>query len=89
MTITADSLMSLEAYAKHRKENKPRIIAHRKLRSVALGDHMTLQFEDETTIRYQIQEMLRASASAKRASANRSTASSEASGRMSTAGSKS
>jgi len=59
MTITADSLMSLEAYAKHRKENKPRIIAHRKLRSVALGDHMTLQFEDETTIRYQIQEMLR------------------------------
>ena len=57
--ITRDSLLTLEAYARARKEMKPRVIAHRRLRSVALGDHMTLQFEDETTIRYQIQEMLR------------------------------
>lgn len=59
MTITRDSLMTLEAYSKYRKEHKPRILAHRKLRSVALGEHVTVQFEDETTIRYQIQEMLR------------------------------
>jgi hypothetical protein len=59
MKIDPDSLMSLEAYAKARNELKPRIIAHRRLRSVALGEHMTLQFEDERTIRYQIQEMLR------------------------------
>lgn len=58
-TITPDSLMSLEAYTKWRKANKPSIIAHRKLRSVGLGDHITLQFESETSIRYQIQEMLR------------------------------
>ncbi|GDX56412.1 hypothetical protein LBMAG30_05750 [Comamonadaceae bacterium] len=57
--ITPDTLMSLEAYTKYRKANKPAIIAHRKLRSVTLGEHINLQFESETTIRYQIQEMLR------------------------------
>jgi hypothetical protein len=39
--------------------HKADIIAHRKLRSVTLGENMNLQFESETTIRYQIQEMLR------------------------------
>ena len=58
MTITRDNLLTLEAYAKIRKSSKPEAIAHRKLRSVALGEHMTLQFEDELTIRRQIQEML-------------------------------
>ncbi|WP_439586322.1 DUF3501 family protein [Hydrogenophaga sp.] len=57
--ITADTLMSLEAYTKWRKVHKPEVIAHRKLRSVQLGEHIHLQFESETTIRYQIQEMLR------------------------------
>jgi hypothetical protein len=57
--ITRDSLMTLEAYSKWRKAHKGEIIAHRKLRSVALGEHITLQFESEMTIRYQIQEMLR------------------------------
>jgi hypothetical protein len=58
-TILRESLMSLEAYAKYRKDHKPRIMAHRRLRTVTLGDHVSLQFEDETTVRYQIQEMLR------------------------------
>jgi len=57
--ITPESLMSLEAYTKWRKVHKPEIMAHRKLRSVVLGEHLNLQFESETTIRYQIQEMLR------------------------------
>jgi hypothetical protein len=57
-TITRDSLLTLEAYSKIRKSSKPEAIAHRKRRSVALGEHMTLQFEDEHTIRRQIQEML-------------------------------
>lgn len=57
--ITPDSLMSLEAYSKWRKVHKGEVIAHRKLRSVQLGEHLNLQFESETTIRYQIQEMLR------------------------------
>jgi hypothetical protein len=57
--ITPDSLMSLEAYSKWRKQHKAEIIAHRKLRSVALGENMTVQFESELSMRYQIQEMLR------------------------------
>jgi len=56
--ITKESLLTLEAYAKIRKTSKPEAIAHRKLRSVQLGEHLTLQFEDEHTIRRQIQEML-------------------------------
>ena len=51
--------MTLEAYSKWRKENKAQVMAHRKQRSVRLGEHINLQFESETTIRYQIQEMLR------------------------------
>ena len=57
--ITPDSLMSLEAYAKWRKAHKGEVIAHRKLRSVHLGEHLTVQFESELSMRYQIQEMLR------------------------------
>ncbi|MDH5707846.1 MAG: DUF3501 family protein [Hylemonella sp.] len=57
--IIPDNLMTLEAYSKWRKQHQADVIAHRKLRSVALGEHLTLQFESEMTIRYQIQEMLR------------------------------
>jgi hypothetical protein len=57
--ITKESLLTLEAYSKARKAMKPQVIAHRKLRSVRLGEHINCQFEDEQTIRYQIQEMLR------------------------------
>jgi hypothetical protein len=58
-SITPESLMSLEQYHKWRKTHKSDLLAHRKLRSVHLGEHITLQFESEKTIRYQIQEMLR------------------------------
>ncbi len=58
--ITCDSLMTLEAYAKVRKEFRANVMAHKKTRSVQLGEHVTLLFEDEMTMRYQIQEMLRA-----------------------------
>ena len=58
--ITRDSLMTLEAYAKARPEYRARVIAHKKNRTLALGEHVTLIFEDELTIRYQVQEMLRA-----------------------------
>lgn len=57
--ITPDSLMTLEVYSKFRKTHKAEVLAHRKQRTLHLGDHITLQFESETTIRYQIQEMLR------------------------------
>jgi hypothetical protein len=57
--IERGSLLSLEAYARERNAFRARVIEHKKLRTVALGDHLTLIFEDELTIRYQIQEMLR------------------------------
>ena len=57
--ITAGNLMTLEAYSKYRKDHKAAIMAHRRLRSVRLGEHINLQFESETSVRYQIQEMLR------------------------------
>lgn len=56
--ITRDSLLTLEAYSKVRKSSRPQAIAHRRLRTVLLGDHVSVQFEDEQTIRRQIQEML-------------------------------
>ena len=58
MNITRESLLTLEAYAKVRGSSRAEAIVHRRLRSVRLGEHMTLQFEDEHTIRRQIQEML-------------------------------
>ena len=58
-TITRNSLMSLEQYARERPAFRARVLAHKRNRSLALGDHLTLIFEDELTIRYQIQEMLR------------------------------
>ena len=57
--ITRESLMSLEAYAKARSGFRARVLAHKRNRTVHLGDHVTLVFEDELTLRYQIQEMLR------------------------------
>ena len=57
--ITRDSLMTLEAYARARPEFRSQVMAHKKNRTLHLGEHVTLIFEDELTVRYQIQEMLR------------------------------
>jgi len=58
MPITRDSLLTLEAYSLVRQASRPAAIAHRRRRSVPLGEHPLLQFEDAHTIRRQIQEML-------------------------------
>jgi len=57
--ITRDSLMTLEAYSRERPQFRARVIAHKRHRSVHVGPDVTLIFEDELTMRYQIQEMLR------------------------------
>ena len=57
-SITRDNLLTLEAYAKIRKDFRAQVMAHKKTRKVALGENITLIFEDELTVRYQIQEML-------------------------------
>ena len=58
MSIARNSLLSLENYAKARTTMREQIIEHKKRRIVRLGNHLTFLFEDELTIRYQIQEML-------------------------------
>ncbi|MED6341608.1 MAG: DUF3501 family protein [Pseudomonadota bacterium] len=59
MTLTRNDLWSLEEYAGRREEFRKQVLAHKKLRQVALGPHATLYFEDQLTMQYQIQEMLR------------------------------
>ena len=58
--LTRDGLLTLEAYAKARNDFRAEVMAHKKDRNVMLGEHLTLIFEDEMTMRYQVQEMLRA-----------------------------
>jgi len=57
--IDRASLMTLETYARERPQFRAKVMAHKKNRTIQLGDHLTLIFEDELTIRYQVQEMLR------------------------------
>jgi hypothetical protein len=57
--LTHDDLLGLEAYAKQRGEFRARVMAHKKQRTVHVGEHLTLVFEDRLSIQYQVQEMLR------------------------------
>ena len=59
MKLTREDLWSLEEYAQKRETFRQDVIAHKKSRNVALGPNATLYFEDELTMRYQVQEMLR------------------------------
>ena len=52
-------LWSLEQYAERREGFRAEVLAHKQSRRVLIGQHILLVFEDEKTIRYQIQEMLR------------------------------
>ena len=57
--ISRESLLTLEAYAKQRGDLRARVIDHKRHRTLHVGPDVTLIFEDELTVRYQIQEMLR------------------------------
>src|SRR6266545_2352632 len=57
--IKRENLLPLETYARERNAFRARVIEHKKHRTVRLGQHLTLLFEDELTLRYQVQEMLR------------------------------
>jgi Protein of unknown function (DUF3501) len=59
VSISPDSLLTLEAYSRQREAFRARVLAHKRDRTVHVGLHVTLIFEDELTVRYQIQEMLR------------------------------
>lgn len=57
--LTHSDLYSLEEYARIRPEFRAKVIAHKKQRRVAIGEHAALYFEDALTMQYQVQEMLR------------------------------
>ena len=57
--LTRSDLMPLERYAAERAGFRAKVIAHKKLRALALGAHASLLFEDRLTVQYQVQEMLR------------------------------
>jgi len=57
--LTPTDLYTLETYARERAAFRARVIAHKRARSVHVGEHLTLLFEDRLTIQYQVQEMLR------------------------------
>ncbi len=58
--LTPADLLPLEQYARERAAIRARLIGHRNLRRLQAGEHCTWSFEDRETIRYQVQEMLRA-----------------------------
>jgi hypothetical protein len=57
--LTASDLLSLEQYARERPTLRVRMIEHRRLRQLRIGEHCSWSFEDRQTVRYQVQEMLR------------------------------
>jgi hypothetical protein len=57
--LTRTDLLNLETYAQQRDAFRARVMAHKKQRTVHLGEHLTLIFEDRLSIQYQVQEMLR------------------------------
>ena len=57
--LTKESLWGLEEYSDRREQFRKEVLEYKKVRRIQLGEHLYLMFEDETTIKYQIQEMLR------------------------------
>lgn len=57
--LTRADLMSLEQYSARRKEFREAVLAHKRLRVVAVGPNATWCFEDRLLVQYQVQEMLR------------------------------
>lgn len=57
--LIPDDLMSLEQYSKTREDFRKKSMAHKRIRTVHVGPHVTLLFEDRLTMQYQLQEVLR------------------------------
>ena len=57
--LDRSALWSLEGYAEKRSDFKREVIAHKQNRQLPIGPNATVYFEDNLTIQYQIQEMLR------------------------------
>ncbi len=58
--LAVADLLTLEQYHKERPRLRAEVLAHKRHRQAPLGPNLTLYFEDRVTMRYQVQEMLRA-----------------------------
>lgn len=58
--IVLDDILGFAAYEKVRQEFRQQMIEKKKSRRVAVGDKVSLVFENRDTVIFQIQEMLRA-----------------------------
>ena len=58
--LRKEDLYSLEEYARIRNDFRREVMEHKRDRKIGLGPNATLYFEDLTTMKYQVQEMLRA-----------------------------
>jgi hypothetical protein len=57
--LSRETLLSLEQYSEKRDEFRQAVMAHKRDRRLELGTNATLYFEDNMTMQYQVQEMLR------------------------------
>ncbi len=58
--LTVDDIVDHRAYERERGDFRAEIIATKKRRRIALGDFVTIVFENTDTMRFQVQEMARA-----------------------------
>jgi Protein of unknown function (DUF3501) len=58
--VARDELVDYQTYADTRSETRARVMELKKPRRIHLGEHLTFLFENRDTIRYQVQEMMRA-----------------------------
>ena len=58
--LTRDDVLPLDEYERQREAYRSRIITLKQRRRVSLGPLMTLVFENRETLRFQVQEMIRA-----------------------------
>lgn len=58
--VKREEILPLEVYERARAEIRPAILEAKRPRRIHLGEHLTLLFENTATIRYQIQEMVKA-----------------------------
>jgi hypothetical protein len=58
--VVLDDILGLSAYEKVRQKFREEIIEKKKKRRIAVGDRVSIVFENRDTVIFQIQEMLRA-----------------------------
>ena len=58
MTVQRNEIIDYETYKESMSETRPKIIQVKKSRRIHLGDYLTFLFENSTTIKYQIQEIV-------------------------------